>query len=152
MRAVDQHLGGRATRCRQRLEHGAPHALGGPADIAVVERLGRTVDRRRIPPPTPRLSSGPKPIRRNVRFRPIADTRVMAGLRPYRPFLEEYADLRSGRKLARYPSGDGVGACLETRTTEGINGHACAKITFEARLFLRTQLTGGMRHSNRDLN
>ena len=31
------------------------NALGGPADIAVVERLGRTVDRRGIPPPTTRL-------------------------------------------------------------------------------------------------
>ena len=55
MRAVDQHFGGRATRRRQRLEHLAPDALGRPADIAVVERLGRAVDRRRILPPATRL-------------------------------------------------------------------------------------------------
>jgi hypothetical protein len=38
MRTVDQHLGRWPAFGRQRLEHVAPHALGRPAHVAIVER------------------------------------------------------------------------------------------------------------------
>lgn len=49
-RGVDQHLGRGAASAGQRVEEVDPDALGGPADIAVVERLARSVVIRRIDP------------------------------------------------------------------------------------------------------
>jgi hypothetical protein len=54
-RGVDQHLRRRtAGRC-QGLEDVDPDAFGRPAHEAVVERLARTIDGRRVDPATPRL-------------------------------------------------------------------------------------------------
>lgn len=56
-RTIDQQLRRRAARRRQRLEDRFPHALLGPADEAVIERLARTVDRRGIDPTAARLKN-----------------------------------------------------------------------------------------------
>lgn len=47
---VDEHLGRRTAGARQGMEEIDPDALGGPPDIAVVERLARPVIGRRIDP------------------------------------------------------------------------------------------------------
>lgn len=54
-RRVDQHLRrGAAHRC-QRMEDVFPNAFGRPPNEAIVERLARAVDGRRINPATPGL-------------------------------------------------------------------------------------------------
>ena len=47
---VDEHLGWRTAGARERMEELDPDALRRPADEAVVERLVRAVDARRIDP------------------------------------------------------------------------------------------------------
>lgn len=47
---VDEHLGGRTTGAGQGMGEIDPDALGGPAHIAIVERLAWPVIRRRIDP------------------------------------------------------------------------------------------------------
>lgn len=49
-RRVDQNLRWRPTGRRQRVEDVDPDALGRPAHEAIVERLARTVDGRRVNP------------------------------------------------------------------------------------------------------
>jgi len=49
-RRIDQHLGRRPTGGGQGVEDIQPHPFGGPPDKAVVERLARTVDGRRVSP------------------------------------------------------------------------------------------------------
>ena len=49
-RTVDQQLRRRTSGRGQGVEDRLPNALLGPADKAVVERLARTIDRRRIDP------------------------------------------------------------------------------------------------------
>jgi len=49
---VDENLGGRTAGLGKRLEQIGPHALGGPAHIAVVECFLRPVVGRRIDPAT----------------------------------------------------------------------------------------------------
>ena len=47
---VDQHLGRWTAGARQSMKEIDPDAFGGPADIAVVERLAWPIIRRRIDP------------------------------------------------------------------------------------------------------
>ena len=54
-RGVDEHLGWRTACPRKRLEEVHPHALGGPADVPVVEGLVGSVEARRINPARARL-------------------------------------------------------------------------------------------------
>ena len=56
-RGTDQHFSRRAASRRQGMEHFRPDALGRPTNKAVVERLLRTVDRRRIGPAAARLQN-----------------------------------------------------------------------------------------------
>ena len=53
--AIDQNLLGRPAGLRECVEQIDPNALRGPAHIAVVERLLRSVFRRRVDPTTARL-------------------------------------------------------------------------------------------------
>ena len=52
---VDQDLIGRSTGAGERLEDGHPDASPGPARVAIVERLARTVVGRRVDPTPSRL-------------------------------------------------------------------------------------------------
>src|ERR687894_943395 len=61
-RGVDEHLGGRTACSRKGMEEVHPHALGGPADVAVVERLVGSVEARRINPARPDLSTWMMPL------------------------------------------------------------------------------------------
>jgi hypothetical protein len=54
-RAVDEELRRGATGTRERVKEVNPHALGGPANIAIVERLARAIDARRVDPAGARL-------------------------------------------------------------------------------------------------
>ena len=51
-RGVDQDFHGRPTCLRERVEQVHPNALGGPADIAIVESFPRPVFRWRVDPAT----------------------------------------------------------------------------------------------------
>lgn len=53
--AVDQHLGRGTARTCQCMEEIDPDALGGPAGIAVVERLARSIIDGRVDPAPARL-------------------------------------------------------------------------------------------------
>jgi len=54
-RGVDQHLRRRAARRRQCLEDVHPNPFGRPAHEAIVERLLRPIDLRRVDPATARF-------------------------------------------------------------------------------------------------
>ena len=54
---VDQDLLGRSAGAGESMKEIAPHALGRPADIPVVERLARPIVRRRVDPATARLQN-----------------------------------------------------------------------------------------------
>jgi len=49
---VDQHLRGWTARRGERMKHVDPNAFRRPADEAVVERLARSIDLRRVDPAT----------------------------------------------------------------------------------------------------
>ena len=50
--AIQQHLGGRASRRGQCDEGALPHALAAPANEAIIERLGWAIGGRRVFPAT----------------------------------------------------------------------------------------------------
>lgn len=54
-RAIDEYLSRRAACACQGLEEIDPDALGGPTDIAIVERLARSIVGGSIDPPSARL-------------------------------------------------------------------------------------------------
>ena len=74
---VDQHLGRRPAGRGQGVEDVDPDALGRPPDEAVVERLARSVDRRRIDPAPARLQH----MHDAADHPPVIDPRLAARVR-----------------------------------------------------------------------
>ena len=95
VRAVDDDALGRPGRLRQSHEDAGEHAVAGPSNVPVVERLVRTVDRRSIAPAQavaldvddpaqdatvvhPRLATRPREIGRKARYRLIGQPKQIA--------------------------------------------------------------------------
>ena len=73
-RGVDENLRGRPAGLRERVEQVDPDAFGGPADIAIVERLLRPVFRRRVDP----AAAGFQHMDDAADHAPIVDPRLAA--------------------------------------------------------------------------
>ena len=85
---VDEHLRRRSADLCERAEQIDPNAFGGPTHIAVVERLFRSVFRRRIDPAPTRFqhmnNAADDPVVVNARFAARVSRKVRRNLRKLR--------------------------------------------------------------------